>query len=233
MTGTSIAVYAFASTAVYTALDILETTAVKRREYPEKFEKERKLSFCESEKSNSEEETDGKDIDSLLTGTGTQYISQRLIEMTSRLKQLLKTPEGDWFKGKLTRHDHFKALARIDDALNRVPEEFAVEDRHRFMASCFWHFMSMHRELKFSSGVIHQLLLRELYHDRSIDEMRFLLGNHMVRFWKVEFSLITRLRLGVVPDTSMYIVVENGIHQRYFPAHDEVSLDDLRVILTH
>ncbi|KAK2656288.1 hypothetical protein Ddye_009340 [Dipteronia dyeriana] len=152
--------------------------------------------------------------------------------MTSSSNELLKTPEGDWFKGKLTRHDHFEALARIDVALNRVSEEFVVEDPHRFMASCFRHFMSMHLELKFSGGVIHQLLLRNLDHDGLTDEIRFLLGNHVVRFSKVEFSLITGLRFGVVPDTSMYVAVENGIHQRYFPGHDEVSLDDLRVVLT-
>ncbi|KAK2638064.1 hypothetical protein Ddye_025859 [Dipteronia dyeriana] len=140
---------------------------LKRREYPDKIEKERKFSFCESEKSNSEKEIDDNEneIDGLLTGTGIQYISQRLTEMTSRLKELLKTPEGDWFKGKLTRHDHFEALARIDDALNQVPEEFVVEDRRLFMASCFGHFMSMHRDLKFPGGVIHQMLLRELDHD--------------------------------------------------------------------
>ncbi|KAK2645575.1 hypothetical protein Ddye_020770 [Dipteronia dyeriana] len=152
--------------------------------------------------------------------------------MTNRLKDLLKTPEGDWFNGKLTRHDHFKALARIDDALNRVPEDFTVEDRLRFMALCFGHFMSMHRELKFSGGFIHQLLLRDLDHDGPTDEIRFLLGNHMVRFSNVEFSLITGLRFGVVPDTSMYVAMENVIHQRYFPRHDKVSLDDLRVVLT-
>ncbi|KAK2664854.1 hypothetical protein Ddye_003428 [Dipteronia dyeriana] len=156
-----------------------------------------------------------------------------MTKMTSSMKELLKTVKGDWFKGKLTRHDHFEALARIDDALNRVPEEFAIQDRRRFMSSCFGHFMSMHRELKFSGGVIHHLLLRELDHDWPTDEMWFLLGNHVVRFSKVEFNLITGLRFGVVPDISMYVAVENSIHQRYFPAHDEVSLDDLRVALTH
>ncbi|KAK2660088.1 hypothetical protein Ddye_006621 [Dipteronia dyeriana] len=100
------------------------------------------------------------------------------------------------------------------------------------MASCFGHFISMHQELKFSGGVINQLLLRELDHDGPTDERRFLLGNHVVRFLKVEFSLITGLRFGFVPDTSMYVAVENDIHQRYFPGHDEVSLDDLRVVLT-
>ncbi|KAK2645351.1 hypothetical protein Ddye_020546 [Dipteronia dyeriana] len=153
-------------------------------------------------------------------------------EMTNSINKFLKTAEGNWFEGKLTLYDHFEALARIGDALNRVPEEFAVKDRCRFMASCFGNFMSMHREMKFLGGVIHQLLLWDLNHDGPTDEMRFLLGNDVVRFSKVEFSLITGLRFGVVPDTSMYVTVENGIHQRYFPGHDEVSLDDLRVVLT-
>ncbi|KAK2651630.1 hypothetical protein Ddye_011486 [Dipteronia dyeriana] len=140
-----------------------------------------------------------------------------LVSVTSRLKDLLKTPYGDWFKGKLTRHDHFEALARIDDDLNRVPEDFTVEDRCRFMASCVGYFISMHRELKFSGGFIHRLLLQELDHDRPTDEMRFLLRNHVVRFSYVEFSLITGLCFGVVPDTILYVAVENRIHQRYFP----------------
>ncbi|KAK2640373.1 hypothetical protein Ddye_028168 [Dipteronia dyeriana] len=137
-----------------------------------------------------------------------------MTEMTNNMKEMLKTAEGDWFKGKLTRHDHFEAIARIDDALNRVPEEFVVQDRRRFMASCFGHFMSMHRELKFSGGVIHQLLLWDLDNDEPTDEIQFLLGNHVVRFLKVEFSIITRLRFGVVPDTSMYVAVENDIHEQ-------------------
>ncbi|KAK2642303.1 hypothetical protein Ddye_024066 [Dipteronia dyeriana] len=57
------------------------------------------------------------------------------VKLRSKLKDFLKTLEGDWFKGKLTRHDHFEALTRIDDALNRVLEDFVVEDWRRFMAS--------------------------------------------------------------------------------------------------
>ncbi|KAK2649541.1 hypothetical protein Ddye_017030 [Dipteronia dyeriana] len=123
-------------------------------------------------------------------------------------------------------------LARIDDALNRVPKDFAVEDRCLFMASCFGHFMLMHRDMKFSGGVIHRLLLRELDHDRPTDEMRFLLENHVVRFSKVEFYLILGLRFGVVPDIGLYAVVENDIHQRYFPRADKVSMEELRVVIT-
>ncbi|KAK2648973.1 hypothetical protein Ddye_016462 [Dipteronia dyeriana] len=100
------------------------------------------------------------------------------------------------------------------------------------MTSCFGHFMSTHREMKFSGGVIHRLLLRELDHTRPTDEMRLLLENHMLWFSKVEFYLITGLRFGVVPDTGLYAAVENGIHQRYFPRGDEVSLEELRVVLS-
>ncbi|KAK2653510.1 hypothetical protein Ddye_013366 [Dipteronia dyeriana] len=142
--------------------------------------------------------------------------------MRIRLRDSLKTPEGYWYEGKLTLHNRFDALAHIDDSLNRVPIEFTDEDRQRFMASCFGHFLTMHREMKFFGGIIHRLLLRELHHNGSIDEMHFMLGNMSVSFSKVEFCLITGLQFGVVPETTMYAAVENGIHERYFPGADEV-----------
>ncbi|KAK2661404.1 hypothetical protein Ddye_007937 [Dipteronia dyeriana] len=62
--------------------------------------------------------------------------------------------------------------------------------------------------------------------------MQFKLGNRSVRFSKVEFCLITGLRFGVVPDTTKYAEVENGIHQRCFPGADEVSLEEIRGVVT-
>ncbi|KAK2658168.1 hypothetical protein Ddye_004701 [Dipteronia dyeriana] len=90
----------------------------------------------------------------------------------------------------------------------------------------------MHREMKFSGGIIHRLLLRELHHNGPIDEMHFMLGTQSVRFSKVEFCLITGLRFGVVPETTMYAAVENGIHERYFPEAEEVSLEQIRGVVT-
>ncbi|KAK2661930.1 hypothetical protein Ddye_000504 [Dipteronia dyeriana] len=124
--------------------------------------------------------------------------------MTNRLKELLKTPEEEWYEGKLTHHDHFDAIGAIDDTLNHVLAKIVVEDRRRFMASCFEHFMTMHRRMKFSSGVIHRLPLREVHHTGPSDEMHFLLGNQEVRFSKVEFCLIIGLRFREVPDMSRY-----------------------------
>ncbi|KAK2659020.1 hypothetical protein Ddye_005553 [Dipteronia dyeriana] len=90
----------------------------------------------------------------------------------------------------------------------------------------------MHREIKFSGGVVHYLLLRELHHTIPTDDMQFMLGNKLMRFSKVKFYLITGLRFGVVPGTSVYVEVDNGIHQSYFPRADEVSLKEMRVFLT-
>ncbi|KAK2652831.1 hypothetical protein Ddye_012687 [Dipteronia dyeriana] len=59
-----------------------------------------------------------------------------------------------------------------------------------------------------------------------------MLGNQSVRFLKVEFCLITGLRFGVVPDTTNYAAVENGIHQRYFPGTNEVSLEEIMGVVT-
>ncbi|KAK2655079.1 hypothetical protein Ddye_008131 [Dipteronia dyeriana] len=153
------------------------------------------------------------------------------IEMRNHLKELLKTPEVKWYEGKLTRHDHFDTLGSIDDTLNRVLKEFTVEEHRRFMESYFGHFMSMHRQMKFSGGIIHQLFLQELHHNGSTDEMWFMLGNHEVRFSKVEFCLITGLRFGVVSDTTLYASMDNGIHQLYFGGIDEVLFEELRVVL--
>ncbi|KAK3205576.1 hypothetical protein Dsin_019622 [Dipteronia sinensis] len=153
------------------------------------------------------------------------------MQMGSELKDFLKTSEDEWYDGKITRHDHFSDLKDIDDALDSVPEQFKVEDRRRYTESCFGHFLRMDRGMKFSGSVVHRLLLRELHHDGPHDEMRFMLGPRSVRFSKVEFCLITGLKLGVIPDTTKYEMVQNGIHQRYFNGVAEVDYEQLRAFL--
>ncbi|KAK2652430.1 hypothetical protein Ddye_012286 [Dipteronia dyeriana] len=148
--------------------------------------------------------------------------------LTNRLWESLKTPEEEWYEGKVTRHNHFDALGHKEDALNRVSTELTVEDRRQFMVSCFGHFLTIHRPMKFSGGVIHQLLLREVYHNGPSYEMLFMLGIHEVRFSIVEFCLITGLRFIVVPNTSRYVSIDNGLHDRYFGCKDEISSVELR-----
>ncbi|KAK2662029.1 hypothetical protein Ddye_000603 [Dipteronia dyeriana] len=169
-------------------------------------------------------------VSSPILGNEVPLVYQTLMRI--RLRDSLKTPEEYWYEGKLTRHNHFDALAHIDDALNRVPADFADEDRRRFMASCFGHFLTMHRKMKFSGGIIHRLLLRELHHNGPTDEMHFMLRTQSVRFSNVEFCLITGLQFGVVPETTMYAAIENGLHERYFPGADEVSLEQIRGVIT-
>ncbi|KAK2638124.1 hypothetical protein Ddye_025919 [Dipteronia dyeriana] len=100
------------------------------------------------------------------------------------------------------------------------------------MASCFGHFMTMHRRMKFSGGVIHRLLLREVHHTGPSDEMHFMMGNQKVRFSKVEFCLIIGLRFRDVPNTSRYAIVENGIHEHKFVGRDEISFGELKDVLS-
>ena len=159
------------------------------------------------------------------------YIFIVIMQMRNPLKDLLKTPEEERYSGKITRHDHFDDLTDIDNALSRVPEHFQAEDRRRYTESCFGHFLSMHRQMTFSAGIVHRLLIRELHHDGPEDEMRFLLGRHSVRFSKVEFCLITGLKFGELPDTSTYNMVQNGIHQRYFEGRDDIEYGELRAVL--
>ncbi|KAK2646103.1 hypothetical protein Ddye_021298 [Dipteronia dyeriana] len=158
-------------------------------------------------------------------------VAHGLAKIALRLRDLLKTPQ-DWYEGKLTIHDHFDVISHIDDALNRVLTEFTDEDRCRFMASRFGHFLTMHWEIKFLGGIIYRLLLRELHHNGPTDEIQFMLGNQSVRFLKVEFYLITGLRFGSLRDTTVYAEVENDIHQQYFPEADEISLEDIRGVVT-
>ncbi|KAK3182822.1 hypothetical protein Dsin_030108 [Dipteronia sinensis] len=126
----------------------------------------------------------------------------QFIEMRNQLKDLLKTPLGEWYEGKITRHDHFDDIRDIDDALNRVPEDLAIKERRRYTESCFGHFFHMHREMKLSADIVHRLLMRELHYDGLEDEMRFMLGHHLVWFSKIKFCLIIGLKFGVIPDTT-------------------------------
>ncbi|KAK3225987.1 hypothetical protein Dsin_005849 [Dipteronia sinensis] len=153
------------------------------------------------------------------------------MQMGSQLNDLLKNPEGEWYDGKITRHDHFSDLRDINVALDKIPEEFKVEDRCRYTESCFGHFLRMDRRMKFLASIVHRLLLLELHHDGPEDKMRFMLGPYLVRFSKVEFCLITGLKLGVIPDMTRYKMVRNEIHQRYFGGVAEVDYEQLRAVL--
>ncbi|KAK2647624.1 hypothetical protein Ddye_015113 [Dipteronia dyeriana] len=61
--------------------------------------------------------------------------------------------------------------------------------------------------------------------------MRIMIGTHEVRFSKVEFRLIIGLRFGVLPDTSRFVSVDNGLHHRYFGDKDEISSLELRDVM--
>ena len=58
------------------------------------------------------------------------------------------------YLGKITRHDHFDDFQDINNALDRVSEHLAVEERRRYTESCFGHFFRMHREMRVSAGIV-------------------------------------------------------------------------------
>ncbi|KAK2652130.1 hypothetical protein Ddye_011986 [Dipteronia dyeriana] len=152
----------------------------------------------------------------------------RFVDNSDDDRELLKTPVEEWYEGKVTCHDHFDAVGQIDDTINLVPVEWTEENQRRLRTSCFGHLLTMPRPVKFSGGIIHQLLLREVHHIGPSDEMRFMLGSYEVRLSKVEFCLITGLRFRVVPDTRNYVSMDNGLHHRYFGGKDEISSFELR-----
>ncbi|KAL5788047.1 hypothetical protein ACOSP7_004996 [Xanthoceras sorbifolium] len=53
--------------------------------------------------------------------------------------------------------------------------------------SCYNHFMWMHHDMTFLGVLVHELLLREIWHDSPRDEMRFCLGQHTVRLLRVDY----------------------------------------------
>ncbi|KAK3219491.1 hypothetical protein Dsin_013461 [Dipteronia sinensis] len=106
-------------------------------------------------------------------------------------------------------------LQVIDEALDGVVANGA-EERYMYQQSCFGHFQLMQRRMAFSSGIVHRLLLRDLHHDGTSDDMRFMLGSHNIRFSRVEFCLIIRLKFRAISDTELYEDVPNGITPQVF-----------------
>ncbi|KAK2652902.1 hypothetical protein Ddye_012758 [Dipteronia dyeriana] len=62
--------------------------------------------------------------------------------------------------------------------------------------------------------------------------MQFMLENQSVRFSKMEFYMITGLQFRVVLNTTVYAEVKNGIQQWYFLGADEVSLEEIKGVVT-
>ncbi|KAK3217897.1 hypothetical protein Dsin_011867 [Dipteronia sinensis] len=145
-----------------------------------------------------------------------ENLTAKKLMMRNQLNDFLKTSVGEWYDAKITRHGDFNDLRDINDTLNMVPEDLAIEDRRRYTESCFGHFLPMHREMQFSTGIVHRLLMRGLHHDGPEDEMRFMLGHHSVWFSKVEFCLITGLKFGVIPDMTTYQT--SGIFDQQYDA---------------
>ncbi|KAL5787720.1 hypothetical protein ACOSP7_004669 [Xanthoceras sorbifolium] len=129
----------------------------------------------------------------------------------------------------ITQRCHSSTLWIIDRALSNLDD--GRQEKTRFLESCFGHFMRMHHDMTFSSVFVHELLLREIWHDGLHDEMRFLLDRHTDRLSRVEFCLIIGLKVGKLPDTSHYGEMADGIYRRYFNGRDDVTIENMKEIL--
>ncbi|KAL5857351.1 hypothetical protein ACOSQ3_004809 [Xanthoceras sorbifolium] len=125
----------------------------------------------------------------------------------------------------ITQRCHSSTLWIIDRALSNLHD--GGQEKTRFLESCFSHFMRMHHDMTFSSVFVHELLLREIWHDGLHDEMRFLLDRHTDRLSRVEFCLM----VGKLPDTSHYGEMADGIYRRYFNGRDDVTIENMKEIL--
>ncbi|KAL5789338.1 hypothetical protein ACOSQ2_004226 [Xanthoceras sorbifolium] len=85
-----------------------------------------------------------------------------------------KTPKDCHFDGILTQRCHINTLGIIDNALSNIDD--GGELKERFARSCFGHFLRMDRDMSFSGVLVHELLVREIWHNGPRDEIRFRLG---------------------------------------------------------
>ncbi|KAK3219462.1 hypothetical protein Dsin_013432 [Dipteronia sinensis] len=67
---------------------------------------------------------------------------------------------------------------------------------------------------------------RDMYQQSCFGHFQ-LMQQGMVRFFRVEFSLITGLKFGAIPDTELYEDVLNDIHHKYFSGRDAVTFAEL------
>ncbi|KAH7573394.1 hypothetical protein JRO89_XS03G0139500 [Xanthoceras sorbifolium] len=75
---------------------------------------------------------------------------------------------------------------------------------------------------------MHELLLREIWHDDPCDEMRFQLGQYTVQLSRVDFCLITGLKVKKLPDMTQYGEVADEIYHMYFNLRNDMTIHNVK-----
>ena len=101
-----------------------------------------------------------------------------------------------------------------------------VRESYEFRTTCFEHLVAIPKDLTFSAGVLHNLLLR-LIHVPGVtgeNELHFSVGGKLLKFTQREFCLVTGLQFGVMSNIFLkpYALIEDGIHARYFEKNENI-----------
>ncbi|KAK2647926.1 hypothetical protein Ddye_015415 [Dipteronia dyeriana] len=143
-------------------------------------------------------------------------VEQRRSTMENmNLEDFLIKPRNLWLKkSTINSYNSLNWLPKIAKVLKQVKQLGALRK------TCFRHLLVIPKEVTFSAGVMHNLLLRQICIPGVTrdNEFHFLLGGKVAKFTKREFCLVTGLKFRVISDIFLktYHVISGGIHARYF-----------------
>ncbi|KAK3212366.1 hypothetical protein Dsin_017072 [Dipteronia sinensis] len=133
---------------------------------------------------------------------------------------------SSWIKKSTTNlYCNLNGLPDIVKVLQKVGE------LQELRKTCFGHLLGFPKELTFSSGVLHNLLLRQIHVPgvTGANELHFFVGGKLAKFSQREFCLVTGLKFGVMSDIFLkpYAATKDGIHVRYFANNENIRLTDV------
>ncbi|KAK3229744.1 hypothetical protein Dsin_001625 [Dipteronia sinensis] len=133
---------------------------------------------------------------------------------------------SSWIKKSTTNlYCNLNGLPDIVKVLQKVGE------LQELRKTCFGHLLGFPKELTFSAGVLHNLLLRQIHVPgvTGANELHFLVGGELAKFSQREFCLVTGLQFGVMSDIFLkpYAATKDGIHVRYFENDENIRLTDV------
>ncbi|KAK3230066.1 hypothetical protein Dsin_001947 [Dipteronia sinensis] len=128
-----------------------------------------------------------------------------------------------------------KSTTNLYCNLNGLPDIVKVFQKvgelQELRKTCFRHLLGIPKELTFSAGVLHNLLLRQIDVPgvTGVNELHFLVGGKMAKFSQMEFFFVTGLQFGVMSDIFLqpYAATKDGIHVRYFENDENIRLTDV------